>query len=149
VVRGHPHCNAPTGTSFPAWCLKKSADCHNLCSGQPDIIAAKPGGVAASWRYRCTDKQRPAPFLAVYKVPDMGFLQSSEFKSIPMVHPSLPDNGPIHRFAEFDARFLGHVESWSSEQAESGSAYFPKSSASILATLTWDRANGTPRFRGN
>lgn len=89
----------------------------------PDIIAAKPGGVAASWRYKCLDANRPAPFLAVYKVPDMGFLQSSEFKAIPMVHPTLPGNGPIHRFAEFDARFLGHVESWKasdSKDSESG-----------------------------
>jgi len=86
----------------------------------PDIIAAKPGGVLASWRYKCVDLDRSAPFLAVYKVPDMGFLQSKEFKSIPMVHPSLPGNGPIHRFADFDARFLGHVETWKSDNAQDG-----------------------------
>jgi hypothetical protein len=78
----------------------------------PDIIAAKPGGVVASWRYQALNP-RSAPYLAVYKVPDMGFLQSAEFKAIPMVHPSLPGGGPIHRFAEFDARFLRLVESWS------------------------------------
>ncbi|CAM1509559.1 Fc.00g032980.m01.CDS01 [Cosmosporella sp. VM-42] len=83
----------------------------------PDIIGAKPGGVLASWRYKCGDSDRPAPFLAVYKVPDMGFLQSKEFKSIPMVHPTLPGHGPIHRFADFDARFLAHVETWKSDKA--------------------------------
>ncbi len=86
----------------------------------PDIIAAKPGGVVASWRYKSADANRAAPFLAVYKVPDMGFLQSAEFKAIPMVHPSLPGNGPIHRHAEFDARFLGHVETWKSDKATPG-----------------------------
>jgi hypothetical protein len=87
----------------------------------PDIIAAgsklPSEGIVSSWRYKCLDTSRPAPFLAVYKVPDMGFLQSPEFKGIPMTHESLPDNGPIHRFAEFDARFLGHVETWSSKSA--------------------------------
>ena len=86
----------------------------------PDIIAAKPGGVVSSWRYLCVDPDRPAPFLAVYKVPDMRFLQSTEFKNIPMVHPTLPGNGPIHRFAAFDARFLAHVETWKSAKASQG-----------------------------
>jgi hypothetical protein len=86
----------------------------------PDIISARPGGVVASWRYICKDNARTASFLAVYKVPDMSFLQSPEFKSIPMVHPTLPGNGPIHRFADFDSRFLGHIETWSTENAPPG-----------------------------
>jgi hypothetical protein len=86
----------------------------------PDIIGAKLGGVVSSWRYRCADSNRSAPFLAVYKVPSMAFLQSPEFKAIPMTHPSLPGNGPIHRFAEFDARFLGFSQSWRSKSARSG-----------------------------
>jgi hypothetical protein len=84
----------------------------------PDIIAAKPGGILASWRYQCTDKDRPAPFLAVYKVPDLAFLQSPEFKAIPMTHPTLHENGPIHRFAQFDSRFMGHVETWKRNDAK-------------------------------
>lgn len=104
----------------------------------PDIIAAKPGGVVASWRYKCQDSSRKAPFLAVYRVPDMSFLQSSEFKSIPMVHPTLPDNGPIHRYADFDARFLGHVESWSSKDASSGSK-FPSHKTYVQMTYCLDR----------
>lgn len=90
----------------------------------PDIIAAKPGGVVASWRYQCLDKTRDAPWLAVYKVPDMGFLQSSEFKAIPMVDDTLPEGGPIHKFAAFDARFLGFVESWKSKSAGNGTIDF-------------------------
>lgn len=86
----------------------------------PDIIAARPGGIISSWRYQCADAGRAAPFLAVYKCPNMGFIQSTEFKSIPMTHPTLPDNGPIHRYADFDARFLKHVETWSSPDATDG-----------------------------
>ncbi|CAK7215426.1 hypothetical protein SCUCBS95973_002468 [Sporothrix curviconia] len=86
----------------------------------PDIIAARDGGIISSWRYQCTDAGRAAPYLAVYKCPNMGFIQSTEFKSIPMTHHSLPGNGPIHRFADFDARFLKHVETWSSPDAADG-----------------------------
>lgn len=86
----------------------------------PDVIAAKHGGILASWRYQCANKERSAPYLAVYKVPDMGFLQSPEFKAIPMTHPTLPGNGPIHQFADFDARFMEHIKTWESKDANDG-----------------------------
>jgi hypothetical protein len=76
----------------------------------PDIIAAKPGGIIASSRYECMDPARKAPYLAVYSVPDLGFLQTPEFKAVPMVHDMLPDGGPVHRFASFDSRFYQRVQ---------------------------------------
>ncbi len=93
----------------------------------PDIIAARPGGIVSSWRYQSADAGRPAPYLAVYKCPDLGFITSTEFKSIPMTHPTLPGNGPIHRFADFDARFLRHMETFSREGAAAGR--FPSQAA--------------------
>lgn len=86
----------------------------------PDIFAAKPGGITAAWRYQCLDPSRPSPFLAVYKVPDMGFLQTPEFESIPVAHGTLPGGGPIYALADFDARFLSHVETWKSSKHGTG-----------------------------
>lgn len=86
----------------------------------PDIINARPGGVIASSRYQCMDSERPAPYLAVYSVPDLGFLQSPEFRAVPMTHEMLPEGGPIHRFASFDARFYQRVEIAEREGAPPG-----------------------------
>ena len=86
----------------------------------PDLIAAKKGGILASWRYKCFDPARSAPFLAVYSVPDLGFLQSKEFKAVPMTHEMLPGNGPIHRFAEFDARFYKQIHVYETEKSKPG-----------------------------
>ncbi|CAK7203428.1 hypothetical protein SEUCBS139899_006162 [Sporothrix eucalyptigena] len=113
----------------------------------PDIIAARDGGIISSWRYQCANTDRAAPFLAVYKCPNMGFIQSTEFKSIPMTHPTLPGNGPIHRFADFDARFLEHIETWSSLDAADGrtatlvsEAIEPASDLSADAFNAWFRS---------
>jgi hypothetical protein len=92
----------------------------------PDIIAAKPGGIIASWRYQCLDPERTAPFLAVYSCPDLAFLQSAEFKAIPMTHDTLPGNGPIHLFADFDARFYKRVHVYETEQTKPGRVFLKK-----------------------
>jgi hypothetical protein len=56
------------------------------------------------------DTSREAPYLAVYSVPDLGFLQTPEFKAVPMVHEMLPEGGPVHKFASFDARFYQRAQ---------------------------------------
>lgn len=90
----------------------------------PDLIAARPGGIIASWRYRCFDPERSAPYLALYSVPDLGFLTSPEFKAVPMVHDMLPGGGPIHRFASFDARYYKQVQVYETENSKPGMPYF-------------------------
>jgi hypothetical protein len=86
----------------------------------PDIIAAKKGGIVASWRYQCMDPERKAPFLAVYSCPDLSFLQSVEFKAIPMTHETLPGGCPIHLFADFDARFYKRVQVYETKKSKPG-----------------------------
>lgn len=76
----------------------------------PDLINAKKGGVLASSRYQCPDPKQPAPYLAVYSVPDLGFLQTPEFRAVPMKHDMLPGGGPIHRFVSFDTRFYQRLQ---------------------------------------
>jgi len=81
----------------------------------PDIIAAKPGGVLAAWRYKCANPERPAPYLALYSIPDLAFLQTDEFRAVPMVHEMLPEGGPIHKFASFDARYYKKTQVYEKE----------------------------------
>ncbi|OAA65934.1 Dimeric alpha-beta barrel [Niveomyces insectorum RCEF 264] len=98
----------------------------------PDILRVKPDGedggggggdgIRASWRYRCTDPNRASPVLVVHKCPDLAFLQTAAFRSIPMTHASLPGNKPIHQLAALDTRFVQHVETWSSPVANDGRA---------------------------
>lgn len=97
----------------------------------PDIIAARPGGIVASWRYQCMDPERKAPFLAVYSCPDLSFLQSAEFKAIPMTHEMLPGNGPIHRFADFDARFYKRVQVYETEKSKTGMEHTPHNNGQL------------------
>ncbi|OCK85542.1 hypothetical protein K432DRAFT_286605 [Lepidopterella palustris CBS 459.81] len=86
----------------------------------PDILAAKQGGILASWRYQCADPERPAPYLAIYSVPDLGFLQSNEFKAIPMAHDMLPGGEPIHIFADFDAMVYKRVKVFEKGETKPG-----------------------------
>lgn len=78
----------------------------------PEIIAAKPGrqGCVAAWRFECQDSSRLRPFLALYSVPDMAFIQSPEFGGIRQTHEMLPDGGPSQKFVDFDTRFYQRIQ---------------------------------------
>ncbi|KAF2099257.1 hypothetical protein NA57DRAFT_74761 [Rhizodiscina lignyota] len=78
----------------------------------PDVLGTAPEdhGVVASWRYRCLDPTRDAPYLALYSVPDLSFIQTDEFKSIPQKSDMLPGGGPVHNLANFDTRFYRRVQ---------------------------------------
>jgi hypothetical protein len=86
----------------------------------PDILAAGNGGVVSAWRYKAVDPSRPRPWMGVYKVPDVAFLGSNQFKSIPMSHPMLPGPGPIHQWADFDGRYYKHVQTFEAEGNQKG-----------------------------
>ncbi|KAF2496741.1 hypothetical protein BU16DRAFT_507377 [Lophium mytilinum] len=81
----------------------------------PDIIGAKKGSVLAAWRYQCANPERPAPYLALYSIPDLAFLQTAEFRAVPMVHEMLPEGGPIHKFANFDTRYYKKIQVFEKE----------------------------------
>ncbi|KAF2803049.1 uncharacterized protein BDZ99DRAFT_400490 [Mytilinidion resinicola] len=80
-----------------------------------DIIAAKKGGVLAAWRYQCANPERPAPYLALYSIPDMGVLQTDQFRAVPMGHEMLPEGGPILKFVNFDTRYYKKIQVFEKE----------------------------------
>lgn len=68
-----------------------------------DILELKEG-FSAAFRYKATD-ERETPYLALYPVKDLGFLETKEFASLPTADPILP--GPSHDSLElctFDIR---------------------------------------------
>lgn len=78
----------------------------------PDIIRAEPGkgGCIAAWRFKCRDASRLRPYLALYSVPDMGFVQSAGFQKVSQYSEMLPDGGPSQKFVDFDTRFYQRVQ---------------------------------------
>jgi hypothetical protein len=89
----------------------------------PDIIAARPDGCIASSRYECMDSTRTSPYLAVYSIPDLAFVQTNEFKAVSMVHELLPEGGPIHRFVSFDTRFYRRIQLVERPDAPPGTSF--------------------------
>jgi hypothetical protein len=78
----------------------------------PDIINAKPGleGCVAAWRYKCQDDSRARPYLALYSIPNMAFVQSPQFGRVSQYHELLPEGGPSQKFVDFDTRFYKRVQ---------------------------------------
>lgn len=64
-------------------------------------------GMKAAFRYESTTPTEvERPYLAVYPVRDVDFLQSDEFKSIPVHDGSLPGESKcIFDLADFDTRY--------------------------------------------
>ncbi|KAK3987990.1 hypothetical protein QBC44DRAFT_309844 [Cladorrhinum sp. PSN332] len=78
----------------------------------PDWMGAKTGAITAAWRYQSLDPDRALPFLVTYKYPDVSNLNAPEFARVTLNHPSLPEGGPINRFAQFEVLSGSHVETW-------------------------------------
>ena len=66
-----------------------------------------------AYRYKSTDPSAERPYLALYPLASIEFLQTDEFNSIPNNHHSLP--GPsqlIFDFVNFDTRCYEHVQTY-------------------------------------
>jgi hypothetical protein len=82
----------------------------------PDIL--RTSGMNSAYRYYTTSKKKASvgrPYLALYPLKDVSFLQTDEFKSIPVHSDLVPsESRSIFDVAEFDARYyinLGKEES--------------------------------------
>lgn len=98
----------------------------------PDIVAAKPpnsDGCVAAWRYKCEDKSRTRPYLALYSIPDMGFVQSAAFGTISQYHDLLPGGGPSQTHVDFDTRFYRQVQVYGKDSGPRGIGGVIKSTA--------------------
>jgi len=84
----------------------------------PDVLAT--GGVPIATRFRNANPAAPAPYLAIYTVPDLSIIHSQKFKNIPMTHKSLPEGGNIHNYANFDTRFYQLIQEHAEDEQSDG-----------------------------
>ncbi len=120
---------APSVLSYPTY-VKWYENVHI-----PDWTSAKPGLITAAWRYQRSDTddydtggdRSEAPFLVVYRYTDVADFNASEFRSVPLTNPLLPDNQPVTKFVEFHAVLGPLIETWKSETAPDGTLPHPHS----------------------
>ncbi|ERT00959.1 hypothetical protein HMPREF1624_02194 [Sporothrix schenckii ATCC 58251] len=94
----------------------------------PDVIHADPSQpLPMARRYQAVSAtEAPTatpganPFLVVYKLPTLAFVASAAFRGIPLHHETLPEGGPIARFASFRGRFARHIGSWAGGGSATG-----------------------------
>ena len=77
-----------------------------------DWMGAKKGAITAAWRYQSLDPESDLPFLVTYKYPDISEFNAPEFTQVSLTHPSLPEGGPITKFAQFEVLIGSHIETW-------------------------------------
>ncbi|TKA74995.1 hypothetical protein B0A55_02649 [Friedmanniomyces simplex] len=69
----------------------------------PDIF--KTSGIKEASRWQAVDEKSERPYLALYPLEDLDFLETDEFKAIPVHDDSLPGSHAIFDFADFDTRY--------------------------------------------
>ncbi|KAK4496019.1 hypothetical protein PRZ48_013288 [Zasmidium cellare] len=73
----------------------------------PDIF--QTAGIDQAYRWQALDPAAERPYLALYPLKDTNFLQSSEFKAIPVEEDELPGT-KIFNLANFDTRYYKFVQ---------------------------------------
>ncbi|KAK5717026.1 hypothetical protein LTR17_016168 [Elasticomyces elasticus] len=88
----------------------------------PDIL--KTSGISEASRFLSIDPKSERPYLALYPLEDLDFLQTDEFFSIPVHHDSIPGSHAIFDFGDFDTRYYKFVQHYEAENAKSGQPNF-------------------------
>ncbi|KAF2662553.1 hypothetical protein K491DRAFT_686435 [Lophiostoma macrostomum CBS 122681] len=108
----------------------------------PDIVNAKPGdGCVAAWRFKSQNPTRPRPYLALYAVPDMSFIQSPEFGEVSQYHEMLPEGGPSQKFVDFDTRFYRRTQTYEKEE-EDNTGFVPQGIGRVVKSTAMQPAPG-------
>jgi len=84
----------------------------------PDIF--KSGGIKEASRWKTINPKDERPYLAIYPLEDLGFMDSDDFKAIPVHDDSIPGSHAIFDYADFDTRYYKFVQKYEAENAKSG-----------------------------
>ncbi|KXL44410.1 hypothetical protein M433DRAFT_155048 [Acidomyces richmondensis BFW] len=76
----------------------------------PDIF--KTSGIKEASRWKNIEPAGERPYLAMYPLEDLDFLQTDEFKAIPVHDEQLPGSHAIFDFADFDTRYYKWVQTY-------------------------------------
>jgi hypothetical protein len=94
----------------------------------PDILATS--GFKSAFRYY--GKGSDLPFLALYPLEDVNFLESREFHSIPSTSEILPKTGLSFDVASFDVRPLVHIKTYQNKAPQPGECMPGVTSCNII-----------------
>ena len=84
----------------------------------PGMVASS--GIRSAWRWQAANPDYGKPNLVIYKVPDLAFLQSDEYKSAKKKSDTLPDAGLIDQFVELETRLYQLVQLFETEKQPEG-----------------------------
>ena len=84
----------------------------------PGMVASS--GIRSAWRWQAANPDYEKLNLVIYKVPDLAFLQSDEYKSTRKKSDTLPDAGLIDQFVESEIRHYQLVQLFEMEKQPEG-----------------------------
>nr|OQO26167.1 hypothetical protein B0A51_03886 [Rachicladosporium sp. CCFEE 5018] len=80
----------------------------------------KTSGIKEAARWKALDPEQDRPYLALYPLEDLDFLNSDEFKAIPVHDDKLPGSGQIFTLADFDTRYYAFEQLYEPKETKSG-----------------------------
>ncbi|OCL14285.1 hypothetical protein AOQ84DRAFT_281396 [Glonium stellatum] len=80
----------------------------------PAMVAS--GGIPLAWRWKAANPDYEKPNLVIYKLPDLAFLQSDEYRSANKKSETVPDVGPIGQLVEIETRLYQMVQLFETEK---------------------------------
>ncbi|OQN97841.1 hypothetical protein B0A48_16151 [Cryoendolithus antarcticus] len=79
----------------------------------------KTSGFKEAARWEALDPTQDRPYLALYPLEDLNFLNSDEFKAIPVHDDQLPGSGAVFEYADFDTRYYAFEQWYEPEKTKS------------------------------
>lgn len=83
-----------------------------------DILAS--GGTKLALRFRNVNSEAKMPYLALYPLPDMSFMQSKEARDVPMQHHTFPGSGNVYDSVEFMRRTYELIQTFEGQETKPG-----------------------------
>ena len=84
----------------------------------PGIVASS--GIRSAWRWQAANPDYEKSNLVIYKLPDLAFLQSDEYKGAKEKIDTLPDADLIGQFVESETRLYQLVQLFETEEQPEG-----------------------------
>jgi len=79
----------------------------------PEIL--ETSGVKSALRFQNKDLKAERPYLVLYPMENIGFLQSDEFKKIGFYSELLPAGAPIYDLTDMDVRVYSFIDKYEPE----------------------------------
>lgn len=92
----------------------------------PDVLKMPSKKITSARRYESIDPSADRPYLAIYPVEDIQFVETPEFLKIPVHDNVFP--GPSHLcfdYAEIDTRIYDHIDTYQKDGVNAGMPVSP------------------------